>query len=77
MTPLSTDAIGTLKALYGEPLSRLYLLEVVDIHQQPPEVLDQQINAAPPLARRSPLPHRRMVGKLPELERLMQGLEVR
>ena len=77
MTPLSTEAIRTVKALCEDLLSGLYYLEVVDICQQPPEVLDEQIIEAPTLVRRFPLPHRRMVGNLPELERLMQGLEVR
>jgi circadian clock protein KaiB len=77
MTPLSTEAIRIVKALCEELLSGLYYLEVVDICQQPPEVLDEQIIEAPTLVRRFPLPHRRMVGNLPELERLMQGLEVR
>ena len=77
MTPRSTEAFASIKALCEERLQGRYELEVIDIYQHPQLAIDEQIIAIPTLVRKLPEPLRRVVGDLSNTERTLVGLQLR
>ena len=77
MTPRSTEAFATIKALCEERLHGHYELEVIDIYQHPQLAIDEQIIAVPTLVKQLPAPLRRLVGDLSNEERVLLGLDLR
>jgi len=77
MTPRSQNAIAHLKTICEEYLHGRYELEVIDIYQQPTLAKGDQIIAAPTLIKRLPLPLRRLVGDLSNVDRVLLGLDLR
>ena len=77
MTPRSSEAIRTLKALCAKYLHGRYDLEVIDIYQHPTMATDDQIIAAPTLIKKLPLPLRRLIGNLSDVERVLVALDLR
>ena len=76
MSVRSTRAIANIKAICEEQLCGRYELEIIDLHQQPNLVLDEQIIAVPTLIKALPLPLRRIIGDLSDKERVLVGLEL-
>lgn len=76
-TPASTRAIANLKAFCEGRLKGRYDLEVIDIFQRPALAAGDQIVAAPTLVKRLPLPLRKFVGDLSDLEGRLFGLDLR
>jgi len=74
MTPRSTEAFSSIKAICEKYLHGRYDLEVIDIYQQPALARDEQIIAAPTLVKKLPAPLRRLVGNLSQEERVLIGL---
>ena len=77
MTPRSTEAFASIKALCEERLQGRYELEVIDIYQHPQLAIDEQIIAVPTLVKKLPAPLRRLVGDLSNEERVLLGLDLR
>ncbi|MDB5335046.1 MAG: thiol-disulfide isomerase [Planctomycetaceae bacterium] len=77
MTPRSTEAFATIKALCEQRLQGRYELEVIDIYQHPQLAIDEQIIAVPTLVKLLPAPLRRLVGDLSNVERVLLGLDLR
>jgi len=77
MTPRSTRAVATIKALCDERLGGRYNLEVIDIYRHPALAVGEQIVATPTLVKQLPLPLRRLVGDLSDRERVLFGLDLR
>ena len=77
MTARSSEAIRTLKSLCAKYLQGRYDLEVIDIYQHPAVARDEQIIAAPTLVKKLPLPLRRLIGNLSDVERVLVGLDLR
>jgi len=77
MTPRSTAAFASIKALCEECLQGRYELEVIDIYQHPQLAIDEQIIAVPTLVKLLPAPLRRLVGDLSNQERVLLGLDLR
>ena len=77
MTPRSTEAIASIKAICEEHLEGRYDLEVIDIYQHPRLAKDEQIIAAPTLVKKLPSPLRRFIGNLSDKERVLLGLDLR
>ena len=75
-TPGSSRAIALIKAFCEQFLKGRYLLEVVDVYQQPGLADEERIFATPTLVRMSPLPLRRIVGNLSDPHRLQAGLGI-
>ncbi len=75
-TPRSMRAIRNIKAICEEHLKGRYLLEVVDIFQQPELAKSEDIIAAPTLIKRLPLPLRKWIGDLASKERIVVGLDL-
>ena len=70
----SLRAIANIKAICDSHADGLYLLEVVDIYQQPKLARTAQLVAAPTLVKTDPPPERRMVGDLSDHARVLAGL---
>ncbi len=77
MTPQSTRALTTIKAICEEHLQGRYELQVIDIYQQPTLAQGDQIIATPTLIRQLPPPLRRFIGDLSDKERVLLGLDLR
>jgi circadian clock protein KaiB len=73
-SPNSVKAITNLKELCEAHLKGRYLLEIIDVYQQPALAKEQQIIALPLLIKRFPLPERRMIGDLSNTEKVLKGL---
>lgn len=77
MTPRSARAIANIKEICEEHLKGLYVLEVIDIYQQPVLAKGDQIIAVPTLLKKLPLPLRRLIGDLSDRERVLIGLDLK
>ena len=70
----SVRAISNLKVILDDHLSSRYELEIIDIHQQPMLVKNEDITAVPVLVKKFPLPVRKMVGDMSDTQRVLRGL---
>jgi circadian clock protein KaiB len=76
MTARSSRAVQNLKVICDEYLKDRYDLEVIDIYQQPVLMKGDQIIAAPTLIKKLPLPIRRIIGDMSNLEHVLLGLDL-
>lgn len=77
MTPRSTRAIASAKAICEEHLKGRYDLRVIDVYQEPVLMAGQQIVALPTLIKELPSPLRRIIGDLSDRERVLIGLDLK
>jgi circadian clock protein KaiB len=77
LTTRSTQAIDTIKDICDEELKGRYKLEVVDLSKEPELAKQEDIIAAPTLIKKLPVPLRRLIGDLPNKERVLIGLDLR
>ena len=70
-------AINNLKKLCSERLAGRCKLRYFDLYENPGLARDAQIVAAPTLVKKNPLPERRVVGDLSNLDRVISGLDLR
>lgn len=77
MTRTSAQALERVRAICEQHLHGRYELEVIDIYQLPALARDQQIVATPTLIKVLPLPIRRFIGNLSNVENLLFGLDLR
>ena len=75
-SPNSTRAIANLKAICESYLKDNYLLEIVDIYQQPLIAQSEQIVALPLLIKKAPGAERRLIGDMSDKQRVLRGLEI-
>jgi len=76
-TPKSLAAFANLKRLCEEHLAGRYMIEVVDLLEQPQLAEGDEILAVPTLVRKLPHPVRKIVGDLSNTERTLVGLQLR
>jgi len=76
-TPRSVSAIRNIRKICEEHLKGAYDLEVIDIYQQPVLARGEQIIAAPTLLKKLPLPFRRFIGDMSNIEHILLGLDLR
>jgi circadian clock protein KaiB len=76
MTPRSRTAIETVRTICEERLAGRYDLEVIDVYQQPTLAKGEQIIAAPTLIKKLPLPLRRVIGDMSNVDRVLVGLDL-
>jgi len=77
MKPRSARAIANIKEICEEHLRGLYVLEVIDIYQQPALAAGDQIIAVPTLLKKLTPPLRRLIGDLSDRERVLVGLDLK
>jgi circadian clock protein KaiB len=70
-------AIENMKRVCEEHLKGRYDLEVIDIHEHANLARNEQIVAVPTLIKRLPLPLRRLVGDMSDLNKVLFGLDLR
>ena len=73
-SPISVRAINNLQNILEEHLKGRYELEIIDSHQQPVMVQDDDITAIPVLIKLSPEPKRRLVGDMSNTAKVLKGL---
>jgi circadian clock protein KaiB len=76
-TSRSVLAITNLKKICEEYLEGRYELEVIDLYRIPALAKDEQIIAAPTLIKKLPLPFRRIIGDMSDVEKVLMGLDLR
>jgi circadian clock protein KaiB len=76
-SPKSVSAIANLKKLCEANLQGRYVLDVIDLYQQPQLAQGEQIIAVPTLIRKLPSPLRRIIGDMSNTERVLVGLDLR
>ena len=73
----SRRAVENMKRVCEEHLKGRYDLEVIDIHEHANLARDEQIVTVPTLIKRLPLPLRRLVGDMSDLNKVLFGLDLR
>jgi circadian clock protein KaiB len=76
-TSRSVLALTNLKKICEEYLEGRYELEVIDLYRMPTLAKDEQIIAAPTLIKKLPLPFRRIIGDMSDVEKVLMGLDLR
>jgi circadian clock protein KaiB len=77
LTPRSTRAIANIKKICGDHLAGRHSLEVIDLYKHPSLADGEQIIAAPTLLKKLPLPLRRFIGDMSDMEKIIVGLDLR
>jgi len=76
-TPRSLAALSNLKRICAEHLEGKYKLEVIDLAKNPQLAQGDQILAIPTLVRNLPVPIRKIIGDLSNVDRVLVGLDLR
>jgi circadian clock protein KaiB len=76
-SPKSVNAIANIKKLCETNLLGRYVLDVIDLYQQPQLAQGEQIIAVPTLIRKLPAQLRRIIGDMSNTERVLVGLDLR
>ena len=77
MTPRSLAAFDNLKRICEEHLAGKYVIEVIDLLENPTLARGDQILALPTLVRKLPPPVKKIIGDLSNKERVLVGLDLR
>jgi len=76
-TPRSSKAISNIQKICEQELKGRYILEIVDIYQEPERARGEQLFAVPTLIKKLPAPLRRVIGDLSDTEKVLVGLNLR
>ncbi|RBQ09889.1 circadian clock KaiB family protein [Pedobacter miscanthi] len=76
-SPVSARAIKNIRDICEEFLKNRYTLEIIDAHQQPLLVRDENVTAIPMLIKKTPSPKKRLIGDFSNLEKVLIGLGIR
>jgi circadian clock protein KaiB len=76
-TPRSVAALSNLKRICKEFAGPQYRIEVIDLMKDPKLAQGDQIIAIPTLVRSLPVPIRKIIGDLSDIERVLVGLNLR
>lgn len=75
-TPKSIAAIANLKSIVADHLAGQYEVEVIDLRQNPKLAKEHSIVAIPTLVRELPVPIRKVIGDLSDVEKVLVALKV-
>ena len=75
-TPNSLRSLTNIKEICEIYLKGRYSLEIIDVYQQVEVAEKEQLLALPLLIRKNPLPERRLIGDMSDLEKVLKGLEI-
>ena len=73
-SPNSARAIANLKSICEEYITDGYVLEIIDVYQQPLKAQNEDIIALPMLVKSLPLPKKRLVGDMSDKNKVLKGL---
>lgn len=77
LSPASVRSLENIKEICEEYLNGRYELEVIDLYKNPNLAAGEQIIAAPTLIKELPLPLRRIIGNMSNVDRVLVGLDLR
>lgn len=72
----SVAAIANLRKLCAQYLPGQHQIEIIDLLENPGLARADQIVAIPTLVRKSPLPMRKVIGDLSDVQRALTGLDL-
>jgi circadian clock protein KaiB len=75
-SPNSLRAIANTKNIFEEHLNENYELEIIDVHQQPMVAREENIIALPLLIKKYPLPEKRLIGDMSDIERVLKSIGI-
>ena len=75
-SPNSAKAVNNIKNICEKYLKNRYELEIIDIYQQPLLATSEQIIALPLLIKSSPLPAKRLIGNMSDMQRVLKSLDL-
>jgi circadian clock protein KaiB len=76
-TPKSLEAYANLKKICEGYLEGRYEIEVIDLTKHPELAIEHQILALPTLIRKLPVPMRKLIGNLSNIEKTLVAMEIR
>jgi len=76
-SPISARAITNLRQICEEFLKDNYTLEIIDAHQQPELVREENVTALPMLVKKNPTPKKRLIGDFSDRKKVLLGLGIR
>jgi circadian clock protein KaiB len=76
-SPVSVRAIQNIRKICEEFLTGRYDLEIIDAHQQPLMVKNEDVTAIPMLIKKTPYPKKRLIGDFSDREKVLKGLGIR
>ncbi len=75
-SPNSLRAIANTKSFCDEFIKNGYELEVIDVYQNPVIAKEENIIALPLLIKKHPLPEKRLIGDMSDMERVKKGIGI-
>lgn len=75
-SPNSLRAIANTRNLCEEHFNENYELEIIDVHQQPSVAKTENIIALPLLIKKHPLPEKRLIGDMSDMDRVLKSIGV-
>jgi circadian clock protein KaiB len=73
-SPNSVRAIANTKSICEEYCKKNYDLEIIDVYQQPVIASQENIIALPLLIKKYPLPERRLIGDMSDIEKVIKSI---
>ena len=73
-SPNSARAIANTKNICEEHFRENYDLEIIDVYQQPIIARQENIIALPLLIKKYPLPERRLIGDMSDIEKVLRSI---
>lgn len=73
-SPNSIRAISNIKKIFSKHLHSEYELEIIDVYQQPAIAKQDNIIALPLLIKKYPLPERRLIGDMSDMEKVLYNI---
>ena len=65
---------NNLQAILDQHIKNRYDLEIIDVHQQPLLVEEENVTAVPMLVKKQPQPKKRLIGDMSDTARVLRGL---
>jgi circadian clock protein KaiB len=75
-SPNSLRAIANSRFIFEKYLGENYELEIIDDHQQPLIAKEDNIVALPLLIKKYPLPEKRLIGDMSDIEKVLKSIGV-
>lgn len=72
-SPNSMRAIANTKSICEQHFRKNYDLEIIDVYQQPVVAYQENIIALPMLIKKHPLPERRLIGDMSDMEKVLKS----
>jgi circadian clock protein KaiB len=75
-SPNSLRAIANSRFIFEKYLTENYELEIIDVHQQPLIAKEDNIVALPLLIKKYPLPEKRLIGDMSDMEKVLRSIGI-